>query len=399
MCYLAAVLGAVAQAVPVLTESPGLNGLELIDAAWQFVLVTGLSFVVLSLVASMIRFYQLSNPVALMPKEAVSNLTRFQTQVAERLGTAYRLPQPFCLMVLMIPALTDAVERARCAASLQRVVRKSDVVLDFEAGGIGVLVDEARRHLEPTIVRIQAAAAGWGAVRIGVATCPENGARTQLLMDAARAALPMDGTGWKLAEPLATAEPGLAAGEESSLADQDSWLDPLTGVLRAERLERVMPKFVARYRRENAPVSMIYLDVDYLSRYNDHYGRMAGDEILRGLGQLLQHQVREDDLIGRPRGDDFVVLLNCAPADALGVAHRLAGAIKKATFTVAGYTLKVTVSGGVAGYPDHGRTAAQILDAAHAALLAAQDRGRNMCLLFDASMRTYQSLNLSTDTF
>ena len=94
-----------------------------------------------------------------------------------------------------------------------------------------------------------------------------------------------------------------------------------------------------------------------------------------------------------------MILLNCTPTEALTVAHRLMNTIKKASFAVAGYTLKVTVSGGVAGYPDHGRTAAHILDAAHAALLAAHDRGRNMSLLFDDSMRTYQDIHRSADTF
>jgi diguanylate cyclase (GGDEF)-like protein len=380
-------------------EFSDLNGLEIIDALWQFALVTGLSFVVLTLLASMIRFYQLSNPATLMPSEAVNSTTRFQTQVAARLGTAYRLPQPFCLLMVAGPATVDEALRSRCVASLRQVVRKTDVVLALDAGDLGMLVDGARRHLEPILARVQAAMLPAGDVRIGVATCPENGIGAQALFEAARAALPADGAGCKFAEPLPEKEVAAPAADAEPSLNEEAWLDALTGVLRPDRLERVMPKFVARYRREDSPVSMIYFDVDYLARYNDHYGRGAGDEILRGLGQLLQHQVREDDIIGRTGGDGFVVLMSCTPAEALRVAQRLSGNIKKATFPAAGFTLKVTVSGGVAGYPDHGRTAEQILDAAHAALLAAQDRGRNMSLLFDDSMREYRTFRVSTDTF
>ena len=376
-----------------------MNGFEIIDAIWQFALVTGLSFVVLTLLASMIRFYQLSNPATLMPSEAVSSTTRFQTQVAARLGTAYRLPQPFCLLLVAGPALVDEALRGRCVASLRQVVRKTDVVLALDAGDIGMLVDGARRHLEPMLARVQAAMLPVGNVRIGVATCPENGIGAQALFETACAVLPADGAGCKIAEPLTEKEAVVPAADAEPSLNEEAWLDALTGVLRPDRLERVMPKFVARYRREDSPVSMIYFDVDYLARYNDHYGRGAGDEILRGLGQLLQHQVREDDIIGRTGGDGFVILMSCTPAEALRVAQRLSGNIKKATFLTAGFTLKVTVSGGVAGYPDHGRTAEQILDAAHAALLAAQDRGRNMSLLFDDTMRDYRTLRVSTDTF
>ena len=380
-------------------ELAGVTEFDFFDAAWQFVLVAGLSFGVLALLASMVRFYQLSNPTMLMPVEAISGSTRFAAQVAERLGTAYRLPQPFCLLIGDSAGPVDAAARGHYVAAIQRVIRKSDVALTLDDGRIGILLDGPRRHLESARVRIQAAVAAQGGVRLGAVSCPENGVRVQTLIEAANGALLTAGVDWKLAEPLAATEAAPAAGEEGSVADQDDWLDKLTGVLRSDRLERVMPKYVARYRREAAPVSMIYLDVDYLTRYNDHYGHAAGDEILRGIGHLLQRLVREDDLIGRTAGDDFVILLNCTPAEALLVAHRLMQQIKQAAFTVAGYALKVTVSGGIAGYPDHGRTAAQILKAAHAALLAAHDRGRNMCLLFDATMQSYEAMMQGADKF
>ena len=371
-----------------------LNGSDFLDAAWQFVLVAGLSFVMLSLLASLIRFYQLQHPALLMPEAEISDATRFAAQVAARLGTAYRLPQPFCVLLAAGPALADVTRCAQLLATLKHAVRQTDISLPLDAETVGILVEEQRRHADGVIARLQVAALELGGVRIGVASCPENGTRAQLLLDAARAALPTEGGGWNLATP--SVETLTHADEPAS---HDAWLDPLTGVLKPDRLSRVMPKFVARYRREGSPVSMIYLDVDYLGRYNDHYGRTAGDEILRGIGKLLQHSLREEDIIGRTEGDGFVVLLNCPPAIALSVAHRIANEIKRATFTSGGFTLKVTVSGGVAGYPDHGRTAAIILDAAHAAQRVAQERGRNICLLFDASMRTFQTLNRGPDDF
>ena len=374
-----------------------MNWADFIDAVGQFALVTGISFVLLCLLASLIRFYQLQNPALFKPAGEIDDAARFAARVAARLGTAYRVPPPFCVLLVALPDQADAMLRTAFLTALSSVVRRFDVVLPVDDRTCGVLVAEPRRGLENLIERLQAATASLGSTRVAAASYPENGARTQALLDAARAALPATGAGWIIAQP---AEPTSAtAATEKAPAGQDTWLDPLTGVLKPERLNRLMPKFIARYRREGAPVSMICFDVDYLGRYNDHYGHAAGDAILRGIGLILQQHLREEDLIGRADGDGFVVLLDCPPVLALGVAERLAGQIKRATFSAGEFNLKTTVSGGVAGYPDHGRTAEVLFDAAHAALRTAQDRGRNMSLLFDQSMRAYQTLNRGPDEF
>jgi len=374
-----------------------LNWSDFISAAGQFALVTAVSFVVLTVLASMIRFYQLQHPALLTPEDQISDATRFAAQIAARLGTAYRQPQPFCVLMASGPALADPERGAALLAALQAHVRRTDIVLRLDADTIGLLLDGPRRAIEGVIARLQTATMELGGVRLGVASCPENGVRAQPLQEAARAALPTTGLGWSFAAPLAATE----FAQESATEEHghDAWLDDLTGVLKPERLNRLMSKFVARYRREGSPVSMIYFDVDYLGRYNDHYGREAGDEVLRGIGKVLQHCLREGDLIGRTMGDGFIALLDTTPANALKVAQRLANEIKRATFTSGGFTLKVTVSGGVAGFPDHGRTSAVIHDAAHAALRAAQEGGRNQCLLFNPSMRSYQQLNRGPDEF
>ena len=380
-------------------ESLGLNWTEFFNATWQFALVTGLSFVVLCIAASMMRFHQLSNPTGLLTTTDGPGATlRFQAQVAARLRTVYRLAHPFCLLIVGGPAAEAAV-RAQTLVSLRRILRQTDVVMALDDGTIGMVVDTTRRNAWKTIERIQAALSPIAEVCLGAGSCPENGIRAQPLLEAARAALPSVGAVWAQTAPAATGEKPPMTEDDGTAVEQDDWIDPLTGVLRSDRLRRVMPKFVARYRRESLPISLIYLDVDYLERYNDHYGRAAGDEILRGVGLLLQHQVREDDLIGRVAADDFVVLLNCTPTAALAVANRLSTAIKRETFAATGYTLKVTISGGVAGCPEHGRTATQLFDAAHAALLAAQERGRNMNLLFDQTMLPYHTTSLGADVF
>jgi len=376
-----------------------LNWADFIEAVWQFALVTGLSFVLLCLLASLIRFYQLQHPALLMPESEIDDVTRFTAQIAARRGTAYRVPRPFCVLLAAGPDLSTPALRTTSLATLQQAVRHSDVVLPLADHAAGMLVDMQRGGLVNLIARLQLATPALGPLRIGASSCPENGLRAQVLLDAARTALPDAGASWNIATPAETTAPAPAAAEETAPDGQDAWLDPLTGVLKPERLIRLMPKFVARYRRDGAPVSIIYFDVDYLARYNDHYGRTAGDAILHGIAKVLQQYLREGDLIGRTAGDGFVILLSCPPTLALSVAERLANQIKRATFSSGDFTLKTTVSGGVAGYPDHGRTAEVLFDAAHAALRAAQERGRNISLLFDSTMRPYQAINRGPDEF
>jgi len=374
---------------------------NIINAVVQFVLVTGVSFVLLCLLASVIRFYELSAPAMIKPHMAVDEPETFQIQVAQRISTAYRAPRPFGLFIIVFSAAERAPSAdeagraavvARRLAVVQRAVRRSDVVSPLADGAIGLLLEAARAQLPVVAQRLRAllrAAVGEvGPAGIGGASYPENGQRGQVLLDQARAAVTADGEGWPLA-----AESGARpaeAGEERPEPAQADWMDGLTGVLRQERVSRVMQKYVASHRRDERPVSLLYLDIDHLNRYNEHYGREAGDAILRRLGELLQRQVREEDLIGRCGDDEFLILLDCAPADAALVGQRLVGVIKKTPVTGAGQVLKVTVSAGVAGYPDHGITASVLEAAAHTALRVAQESGRNICVRYEKNMRLTQ---------
>jgi diguanylate cyclase (GGDEF)-like protein len=122
-------------------------------------------------------------------------------------------------------------------------------------------------------------------------------------------------------------------------------------VLQASRLGPALQKFVAQCRRENRPVSVVCLDVDGLRRYNDQYGRRTGDRLLRAVADLLQRITREEDLIARYEEDQFVLALSATPAQALAEAQRLLNGLRRSTFQIEGYSLRLTASLGVAGAP------------------------------------------------
>jgi diguanylate cyclase (GGDEF)-like protein len=228
-------------------------------------------------------------------------------------------------------------------------------------------------------------------IHIGIASFPENGSRVQELLDGAGAALrslEADGaSGYHLApaskELRSEGSRQRAAG--SARADRDL-VDPLTGVLKAEHLNNTFQKVIARFRKEEHPVSLLILRVDYLYRYVEHYGEAVRDRILGVLGQLLEKRVREVDLIGRQGDDRFAIAMGAPPENALAAARRLAGEIRKHPFSFQDVDLKVSAGIGVAGCPEHGKTVSKLVQAAEEALRVSQTRGRGLCVLFEEQM-------------
>ena len=131
---------------------------------------------------------------------------------------------------------------------------------------------------------------------------------------------------------------------------------------------------------EHYPVSVFIFDLDHFKNYNDTQGHQAGDEVLKITGRILRESVRADDVAARYGGEEFIVLLPHTPKEG---AHQFAEKFRK---MMAEYEypnrecqpLKcVSLSGGVATFPDDGRTGAELIVAADAALYKSKKAGRN----------------------
>ena len=160
-----------------------------------------------------------------------------------------------------------------------------------------------------------------------------------------------------------------------------------------------MQRFVAKYRKDELPVSLLYLDVDGLDRYNKHYGKKAGDQIIITVSQILQDMTREEDIIGRVDGEEFVVSMACTPQEATRIAQRLLAEIKRTQIPFGNSNLRITACAGVAGFPDHSGVAKYLYDAAEAALGAAKMKGRNMALMYQKGMRAQHVEVKKVDSF
>ncbi len=159
--------------------------------------------------------------------------------------------------------------------------------------------------------------------------------------------------------------------------------DPLTRLPNRRHMEDYLAREHARATREGRTIGMMMIDIDYFKRVNDSFGHEAGDAVLCSVAEKLRSFVRPYDLACRYGGEEFVVAL--AGNDAGQSLDRAEELRKSIADTLAphihGENLRVTVSIGVAVYPDHGDSMSAVLEAADGALYEAKNQGRNrVCL-------------------
>jgi len=144
-------------------------------------------------------------------------------------------------------------------------------------------------------------------------------------------------------------------------------------------MEAALKQQLSRVTRHLHPLGIIMIDVDHFKRFNDTHGHAAGDVLLRELGKFLQSHIRYEDIACRYGGEEFLLILPDAALE--GVRQRaeyLRLNAKKLQMQDASQSLEgITVSVGVAVYPQHGRTIEAVLRAADAALYRAKEGGRD----------------------
>jgi diguanylate cyclase (GGDEF)-like protein/PAS domain S-box-containing protein len=171
--------------------------------------------------------------------------------------------------------------------------------------------------------------------------------------------------------------------KSQALLLEQSVRDHLTGLFNRRYMEETLERELLRATRKQLSMGMIMLDMDDLKRFNDTWGHAAGDEILRGLGDLLLRQVRGEDIACRYGGDEFVLIL---PDASSHVTRQRAELICKYArnfhLQFEGQSLAaVTLSLGVAVFPEHGTTSTGLLRAVDAALYRAKRGGRSQVVM------------------
>jgi diguanylate cyclase (GGDEF)-like protein len=150
------------------------------------------------------------------------------------------------------------------------------------------------------------------------------------------------------------------------------WLaakDPLTRLINRGAFDERMQAEVARAVRHKHELSVAMIDIDHFKQFNDAYGHMVGDEVLRVLANIFKQSVRRSDLVARYGGEEFIVLFPETPAaNALFKAEDLRKSVEQSS---------VTVSIGVAEVPSDGTDMRTVIDCADQRLYQAKRAGRN----------------------
>lgn len=153
--------------------------------------------------------------------------------------------------------------------------------------------------------------------------------------------------------------------------------DDLTGLYNRRFFDATLTDEVGRARRYNRPLSLLLLDLDAFKAYNDEYGHTAGDVLLARLGAVVRADIRKSDIGCRYGGEEMAVIApETSPEEARRLAERLHSAIVGLQ-PVGGVRASVTVSIGIAGFPEHGQEPAHLVEAADRALYRAKADGRN----------------------
>ncbi len=151
--------------------------------------------------------------------------------------------------------------------------------------------------------------------------------------------------------------------------------DGLTGLYNHRHFHERVEQEIARGSRFGTIFSLIMLDIDLFKTYNDTYGHLAGDQILRKMGEYIKGSIRSLDLPFRYGGEEFTVIL---PETRLDEAYNVAERIRKTIETrMTSRIVPITVSLGIASFPADGATKEEIVAGADSALYRAKETGRN----------------------
>ncbi|MDX3926879.1 MAG: EAL domain-containing protein [Shinella sp.] len=175
--------------------------------------------------------------------------------------------------------------------------------------------------------------------------------------------------------------------EAESRNHRQAITDHLTGLLNRQGFESALDDMIGSAARNGQKLACLFIDLDRFKWINDNLGHAAGDEVLCEVAARLRRQLRFNDMISRLGGDEFAVLVTAADACVLAVeiGDRLCESLKE-PIAINGSELNISASIGIAIYPDHANSAADLLQKSDMAMYARKRGGKNGTQLFDSNM-------------
>lgn len=171
---------------------------------------------------------------------------------------------------------------------------------------------------------------------------------------------------------------------------QEKYVDDLTNLYNRRYLSKTAPESLKKAKNKDVPLSIAFFDLDHFKDINDTYGHSRGDEVLREFGKFLKGQLRDDDIVFRYGGDEFICLLpNADYKQAYKVSRRIINRCRKEEFS----RIRLTLSVGIASYPDNSDVWDALFEIADKNLYSAKRSGRDKIGVYE---KDRSKLNIPT---
>lgn len=158
--------------------------------------------------------------------------------------------------------------------------------------------------------------------------------------------------------------------------------DSLTGLYNHKHLMETLVREVRRSKRHQHPFAVLMMDIDHFKQFNDTYGHLAGDEVLRKMATIFRDSVRGCDYVARYGGEEFLIMLPETGSDrGVQTAERIRNQMAEEKFVGDGKPVTITISVGVAVFPEHANFPKSLVSSADTALYKAKKGGRNQVVL------------------
>lgn len=373
--------------------------------AGQLLFVIGISFSIITLIASTYRFHKMIQLSDGELKTVEDCNDFFFVQAARYLSKITRKSSGFGIVTLQFT--TGEADRRKVQeallAGLKNCLREAtDKACLFRDDCVAAILDTEPERVPAAAARIIedirkiAPQAGASAIRAGVSNFPDNGRSSRDVIGAATAV--METVDFAAPQPFCIAaaaeaaettdetaeqkgEP--AAGGELTRQEKNAHIDPLTGVLRSGVIGSYVRKYLSDLRYRKLPATLFCIAVNRIDQINQLHGDVAADDVIAGVSQVLQRLTRDSDLIGRYGRDNFIILMPCSLKQSALIATRLREAVQKDPIRSQGKPIKTSISIGIAAYPEHGRYLRDLAGGAQRALDVVRGWGTSACLVYD----------------